>query len=75
VGTSLYVCKDHNEALLIAETNQKKKERERNVEDDEDTVRMHDLKKNIGKLSNLEKRALYGGDKTILYEKLKIIEK
>jgi hypothetical protein len=35
---------------------------------------MHELKKGKEKLSRLEKRSLYGGNKTILYEKLGILD-
>lgn len=35
---------------------------------------VHDLKKNMGKLSKSEKVAMKKGDKTILYEKLGLLE-
>ena len=35
---------------------------------------VHDMKKAIGKLSKIEKRKLRAGDKTILYEKLGLLE-
>ncbi len=35
---------------------------------------MHDLKKQVGKLSKAEKIAVRKGDKTVLYEKLGLLE-
>lgn len=36
--------------------------------------RTHEMKKKAGSLTSIEKRKLYGGDKTILYEKLGLID-
>jgi hypothetical protein len=35
---------------------------------------MSDKKKGIGRLSRIEKRIMYGGDKTILAEKMGLVE-
>lgn len=35
---------------------------------------MHDIKSKIGKLSRIEKRKIKGGDKTLLYERLGLLE-
>ena len=37
-------------------------------------IQVHDLKSQIGKLTKLEKRAIRGGDKTVLYERLGLLE-
>lgn len=36
--------------------------------------RAHELKKNVKKLTRIEKGKIYGGDKTIMYEKLGLVE-
>lgn len=33
----------------------------------------HDLKKSVQKMSRLEKRRIYSGDRTLLYEKLGLV--
>ena len=38
------------------------------------TDKVHDMKKKAGSLTRIEKRKLYGGDKSILYEKLGLVE-
>jgi hypothetical protein len=48
------------------------KEKMRNVKDPSEKI--HEMKKGVGTLSRMEKRKLYGGDKTIMYEKLGLIE-
>ena len=35
---------------------------------------MHDIKSQIGKLTRQEKNAIRGGDKSVLYEKLGLLE-
>lgn len=35
---------------------------------------MHDIKSKIGKLTRIEKRKIKGGDKTLLYERLGLLE-
>ena len=35
---------------------------------------MHDIKSKVGKLTRIEKRAIKGGDKSILYERLGLLE-
>ena len=35
---------------------------------------MHDIKSKIGKLTRIEKRAIKGGDKSVLYERLGLLE-
>ena len=35
---------------------------------------MHELKHKIGKLTRQEKQAIRGGDKTVLYERLGLLE-
>lgn len=37
-------------------------------------MKVHDLKKKMGSLNVIEKRAMRSGDKTILYEKLGLLE-
>jgi hypothetical protein len=37
-------------------------------------MEIHDLKKSMGKLTKVEKIALRKGDKTILYDKLGLLE-
>ena len=37
-------------------------------------IQVHDIKSKIGKLTKIEKRAIKSGDKTILYEKLGLLE-
>ena len=37
-------------------------------------MKAHELKKNVKKLTRIEKGKLYAGDKTIMYEKLGLVE-
>ena len=37
-------------------------------------IQVHDVKSKIGKLTRLEKRAIKGGDKSVLYERLGLLE-
>lgn len=36
--------------------------------------KIHDMKKKVHRLTNIEKGKIYGGDKTIMYEKLGLVE-
>jgi hypothetical protein len=51
-----------------------KNAREKLLNSKDNSEKHHELQKKKGKLSRIEKRKLYGGDKTILYEKLGLIE-
>ena len=37
-------------------------------------IQVHDIKSQIGKLTRIEKRAIKGGDKKVLYERLGLLE-
>lgn len=38
------------------------------------SIQAHDVKSKIGKLTRIEKRAIKGGDKSVLYERLGLLE-
>jgi len=72
VGQPLYVVKSADEARTIvsrlrAREEQKKMELKANSGEG---FLVNDMKKKMGKLTRFEKRAIKGGDKSILYEKL-----
>lgn len=51
-----------------------KKQRERILNSKDNSEKSHELQKKKEKLTSIEKRKLYGGDKTILYEKMGLID-
>jgi len=69
VGHPLYSVNDHEMAKYIGEQVQKKRDIEHAK-----TKGVH-VNKKVGKLSRIEKSRLYSGDKTVLYERLGLIEK
>lgn len=74
VGNPLYAVKDHEEAQFIVNTIRSRLEREAALNSVDHSQKAHELKKSVKGLSKIEKRKLYGGDKTILYEKLGLVE-
>ena len=74
MGNPLYAVKDHEEAQFIVQTIRTRRDKEAQLLSVDHSQRAHELKKSVKGLTNIEKRKLYGGDKTILYEKLGLIE-
>ena len=75
VGNPLYAVKTSEEAKFIVN-----RIKQRSVLDaarklaSSGTIQAHDVKSKIGKLTRIEKRAIKGGDKSILYERLGLLE-
>lgn len=75
VGNPLYVVKDSKEAHFIVLRVKKRAEQEALAKlAASKTVQVSDIKKSIGKLTRFEKSMIKAGDKTILYEKLGLVE-
>jgi small GTP-binding protein len=74
VGAPLYAVKDHEEAQFIVSTIRNRKERESNMTKVDSSQKAHELKKGVKGLTRIEKGKIYGGDKTIMYEKLGLVE-
>ena len=74
VGAPLYAVKDHEEAQFIVNTIRSRREREAALNQVDSSKKAHDLKKTVKGLSRIEKGKLYSGDKTIMYEKLGLVE-
>lgn len=75
VGNPLYVVKDQKEAQFIVQRVQKRAEQEAILKlAQSNTLDVSSLKKSVGKLTRLEKSRIKAGDKTILYEKLGLVE-
>ncbi len=75
VGNPLYVVKNHDESKFIIN-----RIKQRSVLDAarklaaSGQIQVHDIKHSIGKLTKMEKQAIKGGDKSVLYEKLGLLE-
>lgn len=74
VGHPLYAVASHEEATFIANRIKTRREREYSLSLKEISDKAHDLKKRVHGLSPIEKGKLYSGDKTIMYEKLGLVE-
>ena len=74
VGNPLYAVKDHEEAMFIVNTIRARKDKEHAMGVVDSSQKAHDLKKGVKGLSRIEKGKLYSGDKTIMYEKLGLVE-
>jgi hypothetical protein len=74
VGAPLYAVKDHEEAQFIVNTIRSRREREATLNQVDSSKKAHDLKKGVKGLTRIEKGKLYSGDKTIMYEKLGLVE-
>ena len=76
VGQPLYSCKNHDEAMFMAKRIQERREKELNQMKLEDQIEHEsmDMKKKLKGLSRMEKRKMYGGDKSIMYEKIGLLE-
>ncbi len=66
--------KDHEEALFIVNTIRNRREREATLNKVDSSQKAHELKKTVKGLTRIEKGKLYSGDKTIMYEKLGLVE-
>jgi hypothetical protein len=66
--------KDHEEAQFIVATIRARKDREESLNKVDSSQKAHDLKKGVKGLTRIEKGKIYGGDKTIMYEKLGLVE-
>ena len=75
VGNPLYVVKDSKEAHFIVQRVNKRAEQEALTKlAASQTVHVSEIKKSVGKLTRIEKSRIKAGDKTILYEKLGLVE-
>ena len=75
VGNPLYVVKDSKESSFIIQHVQKRAEQEQILRlAQSKTLDISEIKKSVGKLTRLEKSRIKAGDKTILYEKLGLVE-
>jgi hypothetical protein len=76
VGNPLYVVENSEEAKFIIDKVKHRSEVQhlQRLAEDSDNLLATQMKKEIGKLSKIEKVALKKGDKTILYEKLGLVE-
>jgi len=76
VGNPLYVVESFDEARFIIQKVKHRAELEAQKQLLKSGLGMeiHDLKKSMGKLTKVEKIALRKGDKTILYDKLGLLE-
>ena len=76
VGQPLYAVKNADEAKIIVtriRAREDKKRSEAKAASGEGFL-VNEMKKKMGKLTRLEKRAIKGGDKSIIYEKLGMLE-
>lgn len=60
--------------MFIVNTIRARKEKEQAMGVVDQSQRAHELKKGVKGLSRIEKGKIYGGDKTIMYEKLGLVE-
>lgn len=74
VGSPLYAVKDHEEAQFIVQTIKSRRDRESSMNQVDSSQKAHELKKKVKGLSRIEKGKIYSGDKTIMYEKLGLVE-
>eukprot|EP00347_Sterkiella_histriomuscorum_P003228 403365101 len=76
VGLPLYACKNHEEAQFMANRIQTRRDKEEQMKlfDDQLASEGLDMKKKIKGLTRMEKRKMYGGDKSIMYEKIGLVE-
>lgn len=70
----MYACETHDEAMSITHQYKLRRIKEEKLNAVDNYKEMHDLKKGMTKLTKMEKKKLYGGDSTILYEKMGLVE-
>jgi hypothetical protein len=73
VGHPLYSVSSHDEAAFISSKIKNRRDIEHAMQIKDLSDKVHNLKKQVHGLSRIEKGKLYGGDKTILYDKLGLI--
>lgn len=76
VGNPLYVVSGTDEARFIVSRVQHRADMAKRLKlaESTDALKVHDMKKAVGKLTRLEKQQLKSGDKTVLYERLGLLE-
>lgn len=76
VGNPLYVVDSYDEARFIIQKVKHRAEHEaqKALQQSGEGMVVHDMKKAVGKLTKAEKVGVRKGDKTILYEKLGLLE-
>ena len=74
VGQPLYACQTHEDALFMINRIKTRRERELTQSLIDKSQPMQEMKKRVKGLTRMEKRKLYGGDKTIMYEKMGLVE-
>ena len=75
VGNPLYAVKNAEESrFIINRIKQRANLEQARKLAQSGKVQVHEIKSKIGKLTRLEKRAIKGGDKSILYQRLGLLE-
>ena len=74
VGLPLYSVDDHDEAQFIVNTIRQRREREALMLKVDQSASAHELQKKVKGLTRIEKGKIYSGDKTVIYEKMGLVE-
>lgn len=74
VGSPLYACATHDEAMFMSNRIKTRREQELTKKMVDESQPMVELKRKVKGLTRMEKRRLYSGDKTIMYEKMGLVD-